>query len=253
MLFPHYQPLKPRLIAQTALRRAVKDADALIAISEHTKQDLMRLMNVPEDRIFVTPLAADPHFTPRQDDGALARCGIDAPYVLYVGRLESHKNIGLLLQAFAALPNMDVKLVLVGTKGWLYDEMLATLKQLGLGNRVIVTGFVSDADLPVLYSQAQAFVYPSRYEGFGLPVLEAMQCGVPVITTNVSSLPEVAGDAALLVSPDDAQGLTRELGRVLSEPGLRQELRGKGLAQAARFSWHKTAQMTADVYRQVIG
>lgn len=252
VLFPHYQPLKPRLIAQTALRRAVKDADALIAISEHTKQDLMRLMNVPEDRIFVTPLAADPRFAPQADQSALARHGIDAPYALYVGRLESHKNIGLLLRAFAALNHTEAKLVLVGTKGWLYDEMITTLKQLELEERVVVAGFVADEDLPALYTHAHAFVYPSRYEGFGLPVLEAMQCGAPVITTNVSSLPEVAGDAAILVSPDDVEGLTQALGRLFSEPNLRAEMRGRGLAQAARFSWQKTAQMTADVYRRVI-
>lgn len=251
-LFPQYHNRRTRVVAQSGLRRAVKDADALIAISGHTAGDLVRLCGVNPKRVHVVPLAADARFVPVRDTAAtLARYHIDTPFVLYVGTLEPRKNLGLLLHAFAALGDPQVKLVLAGTKGWLCEDVFATVERLGLAGRVLFTGFVADEDLPALLSGARAFVYPSLYEGFGLPVLEAMQCGTPVITTNVSSLPEVAGDAALLVAPDDVAGLQQALRRVLSEPGLRDELRGKGLSQAARFSWQKTAEQTAQVYAAV--
>ncbi len=127
------------------------------------------------------------------------------------------------------------------------------MERLDLGSRVLFSGFVSNEDLPALISAAQVFVYPSVYEGFGLPVLEAMQCGTPVITTNVSSLPEVAGDAAIMVAPDDIGGLRKAMCRLLAEPGLRTEMRERGLEQAARFSWRNTAEQTAAVYHEVLG
>lgn len=250
--FPQHHPWNTRILMGTGLRRAVRDADAFLAISENTRQDLIRLSGVAPERVHVTPLAADPLFRPLADNGALARHGIDRPYVLYVGTLEPRKNIGVLLQAFAALEDKELTLVLAGAKGWMYDDIFAAVEQLGIRERIKVTGYVADEDLPILYSQAQVFVYPSLFEGFGLPVLEAMQCGAPVITTNVSSLPEVAGKAAILFAPDDVAGLTKALQRVLSEPGLCDEMRGKSLEQASRFSWRRTAELTAEVYRHVM-
>ena len=253
LMFPQHHVLNTRVLLGSGLRRAVREADAFLAISENTKRDLVRLAGVAPERIHVTPLAADPLFRPQEDAGTLARLGIDRPYVLYVGTLEPRKNITVLLRAFAALQDQDKEtlLVLAGAKGWMYDEIFALTTQLGLKDRVRMLGYVSNEDLPVLYSQAQVFVYPSLFEGFGLPVLEAMQCGAPVITTNVSSLPEVAGDAGILISPDDVAGLTREMRSVLSEPERRADLSGRSLARAALFSWRKTAEMTAEVYHAV--
>lgn len=257
-LFPQHHTRQLRLFMESGLRRAVRDADAFIAISESTKRDLVRLTGINPKRVRVTPLAADPLFQPVPDDcGVLARLGIDQPYILYVGTLEPRKNIMVLLHAFAALPDRDplkgTLLVLAGAKGWMYDEIFVLAATLGLNDRIRILGFVANEDLPMLYGKAQVFVYPSLFEGFGLPVLEAMQCGAPVITTNVSSLPEVAGDAAILISPDDTAGLVTSLTRLLSEPALRDEMHGKSLEQAARFSWRKTAEQTAETYHSVWG
>ena len=251
LMFPQHHVLNTRVLLGSGLRQAVRKADAFLAISENTKKDLVRLTGVAPERVHVTPLAADPLFRPLADHGTLARHGIDRPYVLYVGTLEPRKNITVLLRAFAALQDRETLLVLAGAKGWMYEEMFALVTQLGLQDRVKMLGYVSNEDLPVLYSASQVFVYPSLFEGFGLPVLEAMQCGAPVITTNVSSLPEVAGDAGILISPDDVAGLTRELDSLLSEPERRADLRGRSLARASLFSWQKTAELTAEVYRQV--
>lgn len=251
LMFPQHHHRSTRVLIGSGLRRAVRDADLFLAISENTKRDLVRLCGVAPARVRVTPLAADPLFRPVHDPGVLALHGIDRPYVLYVGTLEPRKNVAVLLHAFAALEDKETLLVLAGAKGWMYDEMFALISRLGLEDRVRVLGFVANEDLPALYSQAQVFVYPSLFEGFGLPVLEAMQCGAPVITTNVSSLPEVAGDAAILISPDDASGLAAGLTRLLSEPALRAEMQGKSLERAARFSWRQTAEMTAEAYHDV--
>ncbi len=251
-LFPRYHTRWLRTLVNLGLRRAVREADALIAISQHTARDLIRHSGVSADRVHVIPLAAHERFSPVQDEGVLTRYGIDAPYVLYLGTLEPRKNLPALLQAFAGIECGETKLVLAGMQGWMNSGMYATLERLGLTSRVIFPGFVPDEDLPALLSAACMFVYPSLYEGFGLPVLEAMSCGAPVITSNVSSLPEVAGDAALLVSPNDVDGLRRAIQRLLAEPGLREELRGRGFAQAARFSWQRTAEETAEVYRKVV-
>lgn len=253
LMFPQHHLRSTRVLIGSGLRRAVHDADIFLAISENTKKDMVRLTGVAPERIRVTPLAADPLFRPIPDEGGvLARHGIDKPYVLYVGTLEPRKNIGVLLQAFAELKDKETLLVLAGAKGWMYDQIFSLVTQLGIESRVKMLGYVENDDLPVLYTEAQVFVYPSLFEGFGLPVLEAMQCGAPVITTNVSSLPEVIGDAGITLSPDDMAGLAAALTRVLSEPELREEMRGKSLAQAARFSWHKTAQLTAEAYQSVL-
>lgn len=252
ILFPEYHGRWWRTMARRGLRRAVREADALIAISEHTADDLIRLTGVRRERVHVIPLAADPRFAPVNNPAVPVRYGIEGPYVLYVGALEPRKNLGVLLHAFAQMGNTDVKLVLAGPRGWMFDEIFDTVQRLGLSSRVVFPGFVPDEDLPALLSGAEAFVYPSRYEGFGLPVLEAMSCGVPVITTNASSLPEVAGDAAVTVAPNDAAGLSNALRNVLGNAALRDELRGKGLVRASRFSWTDTAVETTHVYQSLL-
>jgi glycosyltransferase involved in cell wall biosynthesis len=250
--FPEYHGGWWRTLAVQGLRRAVREADALIAISSHTADDLVHMTGVPSCRVHVVPLAADPRFRSVDDPAVPAKYGIDSPFLLYVGTLEPRKNLTVLLKAFADLPEPGLKLVLAGAKGWMYQELFQTVDRLGLGSRVIFPGFVPDADLPALLNSAVAFVYPSEYEGFGLPVLEAMSCGAPVITTDVSSLPEVAGSAALLVPPRDAVALRAALERVVASQDLRNELRAKGIEQAGKFSWSRTAEATAAVYGQVV-
>jgi len=247
--FPHHFSRNTRILLGTGLRRALRDADAFLAISEYTKQDLIRLTGVSPSRVFVTPLAADARFKPVSGTETLARYQIQTPYILYVGTLELRKNVAVLLRAFAALNNKSLTLVLAGIKGIGFDDLLPIIQQLGISEQIVVTGYVADEDLPALYSQARVFVYPSLFEGFGLPVLEAMQCGTPVITTNVSSLPEVAGKAALLFAPDDVAALVDALQQVLSAPGVREEMRGRSLEQASRFSWRRTAELTAEAYQ----
>ena len=178
-------------------------------------------------------------------------------FVLHLGTLEPRKNLARLVEAFARarqqLPECDdLKLVLAGGKGWDYDDIFATVERLGLQEHVLFPGYVADADLPWFYRAATVFAYPSLLEGFGLPVLEAMACGTPVITSAVSSLPEVAGDAALLVDPMSVDALADALVRVLSDAALAGKMRRKGLLQAGRFSWQRTAAETVAVYRAAL-
>ena len=194
---------------------------------------------------------------------ARARYGLPDRYLLFVGTIEPRKNLGRILTAFERLhaTGLTDALVIVGKRGWLYDDFFARLEGSPAKQAVIFPGFVPDADLPAVYAGAQALAFPSEFEGFGLPVLEAMACGTPVVCSNTSSLPEVAGDpsagsgqaAALLVDPLDVDALTDALRRVLSDPALATELRGRGLAQAARFSWARAAEETLAVYRRVMG
>ncbi|MDQ4078327.1 MAG: glycosyltransferase family 4 protein, partial [Chloroflexota bacterium] len=175
---------------------------------------------------------------------------LPAIYALFVGTIEPRKNLVSLLKAFRITrerhPNL--KLVLAGKKGWLYEEVFQTLHKLGLESEVIRLGFVPDEDLPALYSAARYFVYPSLYEGFGLPVLEALACGTPVICSDRSSLPEVAGDAAILVAPDEIGALVQAMERVLIDSTLRQAMRERGIEQARRFSWERAAKETLALY-----
>jgi glycosyltransferase involved in cell wall biosynthesis len=181
--------------------------------------------------------------------------------LLYVGTLHPRKNLVRLVQAFALLLrssfsmpeplSSDLQLVLAGQKGWLYDELFAQVRELGLAQRVVLTGYVPDADLPALLSGALAFVFPSLHEGFGLPVLEAMACATPVVCSSVSSLPEVAGDAALLVDPLDTESLAGAIGRIVTDEGLRRTLVERGLRQIRGFSWQRCAKEILQILEEV--
>lgn len=235
------------------------------SISEATKEDLCDVMKVDPARVFVTPLAADPAvFHPCDDAQVRAQIrrkyGLppDAPYLLSLSTLEPRKNIDHVIRCFARLvreqPGLgDLHLVLAGSKGWDYDRIFAELEQeTDLRGRVIVTGRVDDADMAALYSEAVAFVYMSLYEGFGLPPLEAMQCGVPVITSNTSSLPEVVGDAGVMLDPRDEDGLCQSLLRVVQDSGLRQDMARKSAERAREFTWERCARETIQAYRAVL-
>lgn len=261
VLFPEVHNFARRAFFRTMMRRSARRANRLIAISESTRQDVMRHMRVPGERIVAVPLAADSTFCPRpavEVEAVCARYGLTpGRFILNVGVLEPRKNVPALLRAYASLGDAfpDVPLVIAGKKGWMYEEIFRAAHELGFdrdSSRVRFVGHVPEDDLVPLYNGARVFVYPSRYEGFGLPVLEALQCGAPTITTNVSSMPEVAGDSALLVSPDDVEGLSGALCKVLSDDRLAQELSRRGVEQAKPFSWRRCAQETLQVYRSVV-
>ncbi len=259
VLYPElHEPVK-RVFFPAIMRWSARRADRLIAISESTGHDLARLWQVPAGRITTIPLAADPKFNaPEEADvaGITARYGLAGRgYILYVGVLEPRKNVDRLVEAFAAIAAQvpDVDLAIAGGRGWMYDAIFAQVARTGLSERVKFLGHITQEELPALYAGARAFAYPSQYEGFGIPVLEAMLCGTPVVTTNVSSMPEVVGDSALLVHPDDTPGLAAALLRVLQDRELAGELVRRGRAQGRRFSWDRSARETVAVYREVCG
>jgi glycosyltransferase involved in cell wall biosynthesis len=232
----------------------------LLSISQATKDDLCNLSSIDPARIFVTPLACDPKLFYRCTDNeqiTLVRNkhGIpDGPYILSVNTLEPRKNVALLIRSFATLVQeqqlSDLSLVLVGTRGWEYDEILATVAGYDqLANRIILTGYVADEDLAAMYSAAMVFVFLSFYEGFGLPALEAMQCGLPVITSNTSSLPEVVGDAGVMLDPEDTDSLCHSILQVYRDSSLRAEMSKRSLARAHDFSWRKCTEETIGAYK----
>jgi len=241
------------------VRNTAKNAAHIITVSDYSRRDIIETYGIQPDRISVTHEAAAPQFAPVSDDRELERVrqtyGIDSDYILCVGAIQPRKNLGRLIAAYSLLRRTHSegklpKLVLAGKCAWLYDETLRTIKELELSNSVILTGYVPDADLPALYSGALCFVYPSYFEGFGLPPLEAMRCGTPVIVGNKTSLPEVVGDAGLLVDPFDVNQIASAMGKLINNSDLRSLLRVKGLERAKEFDWKTTARQTLAVYRK---
>jgi glycosyltransferase involved in cell wall biosynthesis len=232
----------------------------VIAISEWTKRDIVQHFGVPAERVDVTPLGVNhDHFKPASPDVIAAfrqQHHIGDNAIFYLGSLEPRKNLSRLIEAFALLntqqPARHAQLFIGGSLAWKYDEVLAGIQQRGLSEQVKLIGRVSDDDLPKWYSACAVMAYPSLYEGFGLPPLEAMACGAPVVTSNVTSLPEVVGDAGLMVEPTDAPALADALQRVLCDAGLRDEMRRKSIQRAAQFTWHRTAQLTIASYRRAV-
>jgi glycosyltransferase involved in cell wall biosynthesis len=251
-LFPQTFRRVNRTYTRWAIKVACRRAAHLLAVSEYTKSEIMRWLHVPAERITVTYNGVAERFRP-QDAAAVAelrrRAGLPERFILFVGTLEPRKNLPALLEAYARIAgDTDAALVIGGGKGWLYDEIFARAEQLNLGQRLHFAGFIPDEELPLWYAAAELFVLPSLYEGFGIPVLEAMACGTPVVTTTSSSLPEVAGDAALTVPPTDIDAMADAMLRLLQQPELRAELIERGVEQAARFTWESTAQRTLGVY-----
>jgi glycosyltransferase involved in cell wall biosynthesis len=231
-------------------------ANAIIAVSQATRRDLVRLYGLDPAKITVVDEAAAPHFapaTPAQVAAVRARYHLPERYVLHVGTIEPRKNLSRLLEAAHRLRQAgeDVRLVVVGNRGWLYEGFFQRLEELALGDAVQLAGYVPDADLPALYSAATLAAVPSLYEGFGLPVLEAMACGTPVVCSAASSLPEVGGDAARYFDPGDTPAMADALLAVWRDAELQEAMRGQGLARAAQFSWQRTAAETMKVYEQV--
>jgi glycosyltransferase involved in cell wall biosynthesis len=245
------------LIYRHWLPRVLLRVDAVIADSQATKTDIIRYMRVTSEKIQVVPGGVADSFQPApasEIDGVRGKYQLPEGYILFVGSVEKRKNLTGLMRACTLLRRMGSlePVVIAGSAARKYPELQATLRELGLEQDVRLVGYVSEPDLATLYSGARVFVFPSLYEGFGLPPLEAMACGTPVVCSNRSSLPEVVGDAALMVDPDDVEGLAEAMRRVLSDADLREEMRSKGLARARQFPWEHTARATIEVYRQVV-
>jgi glycosyltransferase involved in cell wall biosynthesis len=243
LFFPQAHPPLERLYLDLSTRWNVRVAAHAIADSQATKDDLVRHYGTSPDKITIAYPGRDENLRRVDDPTAIEavkrQYNISGEYLLYIGTLQPRKNLVRLIRAFSALHarHATLHLVLAGGKGWRYDDIFAEVKRLGLESQVLFPGRVAEEDKATLLSGAKALVFPSLYEGFGLPVVEAMQCGAPVICSNTSSLPEVAGDAALLVDPDDVDALTRAMARLLDAADLRRTLIERGYAQAQKFSW----------------
>jgi glycosyltransferase involved in cell wall biosynthesis len=241
---------------------SVRKARRVIAISESTRQDVVSCFGLPVERVDVVYCGVDGLFRPlpvAEIESFRQRRGLPGEFIFFIGTLEPRKNLETLVKAYARLlaryrgSGSDTpKLVIGGAKGWYYERVFAAVEELGLTRNVIFPGYIAQEELPWWYGAAKLFVYPSYYEGFGLPVLEAMRCGVPVITSNVSALPEVAGGAGLLVEPMNVEGLAEAMHRLLQDAALSAELCQLGLERAARFSWERTARETVSVYRRAL-
>lgn len=243
-----------RTYLDLATRATVRRAARILAVSEHTKREVVGLLGVPPERVIVTPNAARSHFRP-PDAAALAafraRHRLPAQFVLYVGTLEPRKNLTTLLDAYAQVAReSQVPLLVGGGKGWLYGPVFERLEALGLRDRVHFVGYLEEEELPLWYAAARLFVFPSLYEGFGMPPLEAMSCGTPVVTSDSSSLPEVVGDAGVMVPPTATDALAAAILRLLRDDALHAELRERGLKRAQQFAWRTTAERTRAAYEQ---
>jgi glycosyltransferase involved in cell wall biosynthesis len=257
-LSPHLHTRVKRWFFPSAIRLSAWRADALIAVSESTRQDAIRLLGIPPEKITTTPLGVDDSFQVISDRLSLeqTRKKYDLPeqFILYVGLLEPRKNLPVLFRSYRDLlsQGISIPLVIVGGRGWGSGQVREEVTRLDLAERVRFLGYVSQSDLPFVYNLACLFVYPTLYEGFGLPVLEAMACGVPVVTSAVAGLPEIVGQAGLLVPAGDQQALSEAMRSVLIDPELRSRMKKSGLSQASRFSWKQTARLTLEVYRKVL-
>jgi glycosyltransferase involved in cell wall biosynthesis len=242
---------------RTTTRLSARVADAIIVPSRAVRNDAVRTLRVDAGKVYAVYEAAGARYRPLGRDASKAvarRYGVERPYVLSVGSLEPGKNRGRLIRAMRELrgEGVDLTLLVVGQKAWKYEEDFALARELGMDDRVIFAGYAEANDLPALYCAADAFAFPSLHEGFGLPVIEAMACGAPVVTSDVSATAEVAGDAALLVDPLSVASIRDGLRRVLTDVELRARLSAQGIARSAQFSWRRAADETHAVYERVM-
>jgi glycosyltransferase involved in cell wall biosynthesis len=258
-LFPQCHPLRRRLINRPLIGVAARRADAIVTPSDSARCDLLRFHRVAPDRVTVVHEAAGPRFMPERDrarlDAVRDRYHLPAPFCLYVGTIEPRKNLTRLVDAFCAARAAGTPhhLVCVGPYGWASRDLGARIDRLGLRSVVRFIGYAPAADLPLIYNASEFFVFPSLYEGFGLPVVEAMACGTPVITSNTSSLGEIANGAAITVDPEDTGALAEAIHRLSYDRALRDRLADRGRARAGTFSWERTARAMLSVYVRAAG
>ncbi len=254
--FPETFPAAQRLYLHSQTSRSVNKAHRVITISEASRQDLHHFFDVSLDRIDVVLPGVEQVYRPLPDEHVKVfreMRGVPEKFILHVGTLQPRKNVPVLLEAFAQSKKVeDAVLVLAGAKGWQHDEIFAMVKNLGLEERVHFTGYVADEELPFWYNAAEALVFPSIYEGFGMPVVEAMACGTPVIAARTSSIPEAGGEAALYFDPQDTAALARQMDSVLSERQLAKQMRQSGLERAQKFTWERAGIETSQVYARAL-
>jgi glycosyltransferase involved in cell wall biosynthesis len=256
-LYPQVHKTYKRLFFKSTIRLSAKRAKAIIADSESTRQDILGILKLAPEKVTAVPLGVSDVYQPVRSPDALegvrSRYRLPPKIILCVSELQARKNLPTLIRAYGRLVQQGLthSLVIAGRKGWLYEELFQAVQALNLSDRVIFTGYVTEQDLPLLYNSADVFVYPSLYEGFGLPVLEAMACGIPVVTSNVSSMPEITGDAGLLVDPYDVDAMADAIRRAVVDREFHAELECKGLERAKMFSWDRTAKETSAVYERI--
>ena len=258
-LLPRAFSPRDRLLLSLTVPLSMRRADRVITVSEASRRDILRLYGLPQTKVVAIPNGVEEHFQPVREAARLAavrqRHGLPEHFILALGNLQPRKNLRRLVAAYALLRHqygIRQQLVLAGRPLWREGAIYRAIERHGLVGDVVTTGYIAEADLPALYSAADIFVYPSLYEGFGLPPLEAMACGTPVIAGATSSLPEVVGEAALLVKPTDVAALAAAIARLLLDDELRRHLGAAGRARAARFSWETTARQTVAVYDAVL-
>lgn len=242
---------------------SVNRADKIITVSESSKKDIMRFLNVDESKIEVVYNGVEydrfnKTYTEVEKSTVREKYNLPENYILYMGTLEPRKNIESIIEAFSlfkkecASTSKNIKLVIAGKKGWLFESIFNLVDKLNLRKEVIFTDYVDEIDKPLIYNMASLFLFPSLYEGFGIPVLEAMASSIPVITSNVSSLPEVAGDAAILAAPKDIEAIAKYMNEILSNEELKNDLVKKGHVQAKKFTWEASAEKTYNIYKELI-
>jgi glycosyltransferase involved in cell wall biosynthesis len=245
-----------RIYKKNILKISIRKADIIVADSHSTKRDIIEYFGVEDEKIKVVHLGVESRFRPIGNvEKYRLRNNLPSKMILNVGTLEPRKNVVTLIKAFKRLREKgfeDYKLVIAGDKGWLYEQIFKDVDHSGLKQEILFRGVVSDEDLPMFYNCADIFVYPSLYEGFGLPPLEAMACGIPVITSNTSSLPEVIGDAGIMVDPTDDKSLSDAMYSVLTDKELWQHMSNNGLQRSKIFTWEKAAKEILEIYDEVL-
>lgn len=237
------------------VRRTARAASHVVTDSEYSRQDILRTYRLPPERVTTTPLAASSNFRPTNDERVLEKYGVSGDYILAVGSIQPRKNIARLIRAYTLMRSQHdgrvPKLVVAGKNAWLFKETIRAAAISSASDNILFTGYVPESELPALYTGALCFAYPSFFEGFGIPLLEAMRCGTPTIASDRTCFPEVVGDASLMIDPFDEQSIADALWRMISDAALREQLRSRGFVQSSLFDWQQTARLTLDVYDQV--
>lgn len=262
-IYPQTVRIKTRRWLQLTFKRSCQRADAIVTVSESSKRDIIKYMGIEAEKITVMPNGVDlnyfhNHYDNKEIDSIKKKYQIAGEYFLYLGTLEPRKNIPNLIQAYKKLlqikHNVEVpQLVIAGGKGWLYDSIFKTVKELNIEDNILFTGYLEPYEVPRILCGAKAFVFPSIYEGFGMPPLEAMACGTPVITSNVSSLPEVVGDAGILINPESVDEICCAMERIMEDEELCHALIDKGLSRAQAYTWENSALILLDLYKKLLG